>query len=68
MVLLLGSLGIDLALVRDGQGPRDLALGALETGGVVQLAGGVLKAQTEQLASSGPDLLAQLTGGHVAKL
>jgi hypothetical protein len=68
MVLLLGGLGIDFALVGDGQRPGDLALGALETGSVVKLAGGVLKAQTEQVAPSGADVLAQLTFGHVAKL
>jgi hypothetical protein len=68
IVLLPGSLGIDFALVRDRQCPRDLALGALETGGVVKLAGGVLEAQSEQLTASGADVLGQLTLGHVAKL
>src|SRR2546423_1594579 len=59
------------ALALAGAGParrRDLAVGPGETGGVVQLAGGVLKTQTEQLAPSGIDVLDQLGLGHVAQV
>jgi hypothetical protein len=59
---------MDFALLGDGQRTGDLALGAPEACGVIQLASGVLKAQTEQLAASGTDVLGQLTFGHVTKL
>jgi len=58
--LSLCEVGVDLALALDGQRAGDLALGASEAGGVVKLAGSVLKAQPEQIAPSGAKVLVQL--------
>jgi hypothetical protein len=58
-------LGVDLTLSGDRQNPRDVALGLTEAGGVVQLAGGVLEAQPEQLTACRGDLLGQL---HLAEV
>ncbi len=40
---------VDAALTRDGQRASELALGGAHPGGVLQLAGGVLEAQPEDL-------------------
>ena len=47
---LIGHVRVDAALARDGQGAREVALGVAQAGGVLQLAGGVLEAQPEELA------------------
>jgi hypothetical protein len=48
---------IDAALAQHGQGTRHVALRLAQTGAVLQLAGGVLEAQPEQLAARGSQLL-----------
>src|SRR3954468_7492180 len=54
-IVLLGR--IDAALARDGQGTGKIALGDPQAGGVLQLAGGVVGAQAEQLAALRRDVL-----------
>src|SRR3954466_2965565 len=48
---------IDAALARDGQCTGEIALGDPQARGVLQLAGGVLEPQAEQLAALGRDVL-----------
>src|SRR3954447_3244153 len=50
---------IDAALARDGQGTGEVALGGAHPGRVLELAGGVLETQAEQLTTLGRDVLAQ---------
>src|SRR5688500_13928566 len=63
---------VDVALLRDGEGARELALRGLEARGVLQLARCVLHPQAEQVAPRRRDVVAQrvvvqlvqLTGSH----
>src|SRR5690242_20683520 len=50
---------VDAALGRHGERPGEVALGGPEARGVLQLAGGVLHAQAEDVAPSRRDVLAQ---------
>ena len=59
---------VDAALARDGQGASEVALGGAQAGGVLQLAGGVLEAQAEQVAPRGRDVLAQPVVVEVSQL
>src|SRR5204863_4827166 len=59
---------VDAALARDGQRPREVALGVAQAGGVLELAGAVLQAQAEQLAPLGRDVLAQAAIVEVAQI
>ena len=47
---------------------RDLLLRAPQTGGVVQLAGGVLEAEPEQLLASGVEMLGELDIGVITQI
>src|ERR1700754_3350551 len=60
--------GVDAALSRHGQRPRELALGVPQACGVVQLTRGRLHAQTEQVALRGDDLLDQGDVVHVSQV
>src|ERR1700761_6188761 len=60
------TLDVDFSFARDGERTGHLALGAPQPRGVVQLARGVLKAQAEQLAPRGGNLLSELVVGEVA--
>src|SRR6202020_1272624 len=61
----LSALDFDLTFSCHRQRPRDLALGPVQGGGVVQLAGGMLEAEPEQLLASGVDVLGELDVGVV---
>src|SRR6185503_14160330 len=60
--------GVDAALSRHGQRPRELALGVPQACGVVQLTRGGLHAQAEQITPGGPDLLHQGDIVHIAQI
>src|SRR4051812_8151670 len=63
------------ALAGDGQRPREVALGAAQAGGVLELARRMLEAQAEQVAARRRDALEQrlvvevseLAGGHACR-
>jgi hypothetical protein len=52
----------------DGQRPRHFTLGMGQSGGVIELAGGVLEAQPEQLAAGRKQVLTQVGIGQVTHL
>src|SRR4051812_50224499 len=60
--------GVDAALARDGQGAGEVTLGGAQPGGVLQLARGVLEAQTEQVLADRLDAVAQLVVLKIAQL
>src|SRR5205823_8851163 len=58
-------LEVEAALAGDREGARQVALGGAHRRRVLQLAGGVLEAQPEQLLAGGADVLHQDIVGHV---
>src|ERR1700739_2765409 len=56
------------ALARNRQGPGDLPLRGAQAGRVVQLAGGVLKEQADQVAPGRLEVLDELRLGQVTQL
>src|SRR5579871_3942625 len=59
---------VQFSFALDRQSSCNLALGPLEARGVLELGGGVLKAQPEKLPAGGQEMLTQLGVAHVAQI
>jgi hypothetical protein len=59
-------MNLNSSFVHDCQRPGHLTLGVVQPGGVVELTGGVLEAEAEQLTTSCVHMLEQLTIGEIA--
>jgi len=57
-----------LALTRHRERPGEVAAGAAQSGGVLELAGGVGEAQSQQILAQRGDLLGELAAAQVAQL